>query len=196
MSGLNENDNAETAKALALAEEFSKVMNCFVMIVHHTGKDGDRGARGAGALLGNVDAMYELQRGEKYESMDTLLKVTKMKEGEEPEHPLLFQGRPYGDSIAFHRDWEWKPEAKPEKRPKEENLPDYLKTEMLAKALAKGPLIQAHLADTLSSWTGAPKTTISRALTKERAGRRKAWYIDEVWQIPEGFSVPDEQEEF
>lgn len=53
-----------------------------VLIVHHSGKDGDRGARGSSALKGAADAEYEVSRNDD----DKIIRLTprKMKDAEEP----------------------------------------------------------------------------------------------------------------
>lgn len=58
-----------------------------VLIVHHSGKDGDRGARGSSALKGAADAEYEVSRND-----DNIIRLTprKMKDAEEPP-PLAFE---------------------------------------------------------------------------------------------------------
>lgn len=59
-----------------------------VLIVHHSGKDGDRGARGSSALKGAADAEYEVSRNDD----DKVIRLTprKMKDAEEPV-PLAFE---------------------------------------------------------------------------------------------------------
>lgn len=61
--------------------------NASVLILHHSGKDGERGARGSSALKGAVDVEYELSRNAK-EGLITLT-ARKMKDAEEP--PLAFE---------------------------------------------------------------------------------------------------------
>ena len=58
------------------------------LIVHHSGKDGDRGARGSSALKGAADAEYEVSRHDD----DKLIRLTarKMKDADEPP-PLAFE---------------------------------------------------------------------------------------------------------
>ena len=62
--------------------------NASVLILHHSGKDGERGARGSSALKGAVDVEYELSRNAK-EGLITLT-ARKMKDAEEPP-PLAFK---------------------------------------------------------------------------------------------------------
>lgn len=192
MVGFNENDNSDTAKALSRVEEFSKKMGCFVLIVHHTGKEADRGARGSSAMLGNVDAMYELAKigGDSY---DTTLTVKKLKDGEAPKYPLLFQGRPYGESLAFHRDWEWKPDDKAP--PEMTKNPEYLEPVVIAKAFGGArTILQAHLAETLAQQYDVSKDVVSRGLSKAKQGRLAAWFIDGMWTLPEGYQMPEKEE--
>jgi hypothetical protein len=58
------------------------------LIVHHSGKDGDRGARGSSALKGAADAEYAVSRNED----DKVIRLIprKMKDSEEPP-PMAFQ---------------------------------------------------------------------------------------------------------
>ncbi|MGP5237400.1 AAA family ATPase [Pseudomonas helleri] len=58
------------------------------LIVHHSGKDGERGARGSSALKGAADAEYEVSRHDD----DQLIRLTarKMKDADEPP-PLAFE---------------------------------------------------------------------------------------------------------
>lgn len=50
----NENDNNVAAILMANAAKLAEMLNCAVMVVHHTGKDADRGARGASTLKANA----------------------------------------------------------------------------------------------------------------------------------------------
>ena len=62
--------------------------NATTLIVHHSGKDGGRGARGSSALKGAADAEYEVGRN----AEDKIIRLTprKMKDAEEPA-PLAFE---------------------------------------------------------------------------------------------------------
>lgn len=59
---------------------------CAVLVIHHSGKDGSRGARGSTALRGALDAEYEISRGD-----DKIVRMIcrKMKDAEIPD-PLAF----------------------------------------------------------------------------------------------------------
>lgn len=62
--------------------------NATTLIVHHSGKDGGRGARGSSALKCAADAEYEVGRN----AEDKIIRLTprKMKDAEEPA-PLAFE---------------------------------------------------------------------------------------------------------
>jgi hypothetical protein len=68
-----------------LAAEFS----CLVLIVHHSNKADASDARGAGAIKGNIDAMFNVREG--------VMECKKMKDGKEPAD-LSFKIVPVQDS--------------------------------------------------------------------------------------------------
>lgn len=55
-AGADEDSNTEMAHVLAGADLIREQFHCTVLIVHHVGKDRERGPRGASALLCNVEA--------------------------------------------------------------------------------------------------------------------------------------------
>ncbi len=67
-----------------LRGKFSET-KCSILVVHHVGKDLERGARGSSALHGAVDASYLLEKGDAEKSPITL-KCLKMKDAEAPAH--------------------------------------------------------------------------------------------------------------
>lgn len=50
----NENDNNVAAILMANAAKLAEMLDCAVMIIHHTGKDAERGGRGASTLKANA----------------------------------------------------------------------------------------------------------------------------------------------
>jgi hypothetical protein len=193
MAGWDENTAKDATKTTMKMEWLARELDAFVLAIHHTGKDAERGARGSSAWHGNVDAMYEAERLDK-SNLDLLLHTRKMKDGVESEEPFMFQGRPYGETLAFHREWDWTPPQG--KAPdKEKDEPDYGKMENIARALQSGPMEQTHLARTLGGWYDAETRFVSRKLTSLKQTRLKAWCPDgNIWRIPEGFTVTKEEE--
>lgn len=86
--GGDENSATDMGQFVRNADALRRRWKATVLIVHHSGKDGDRGARGSSALKGAADAEYEISRNEG----DKLIRLTpkKMKDAEEPE-PLAFE---------------------------------------------------------------------------------------------------------
>lgn len=80
-SQTNENDNSEVAAALGVIHR--NISNGFTssMIVHHFGKDEERGIRGASAFTANSDFIMLMKR-EDAESMRVSFKSHKTKDGE------------------------------------------------------------------------------------------------------------------
>lgn len=58
--GADENSNTEMAKVIASADILQQHYHCAVLIVHHAGKDKDRGPRGASSLIGNTETIIEV----------------------------------------------------------------------------------------------------------------------------------------
>lgn len=83
----DENSTADMVAFVAnLDNELRHPWKATVAIVHHSGKDASKGARGSSALRGAVDAEYEITRDE---SGTIRMQSHKMKEAEKPE-PLAF----------------------------------------------------------------------------------------------------------
>jgi hypothetical protein len=80
--GVNENDNSEVAKVLGLVRDMARSVGASSLLVHHSGKDTDRGSRGASAFKNNVDFEYGVTRKEN--ELQAVLSCHKMKEAPTP----------------------------------------------------------------------------------------------------------------
>jgi KaiC/GvpD/RAD55 family RecA-like ATPase len=79
MIGSGDEDKARDINVVVQrAERMQRELGCHVLVVHHSGKDRDRGARGSNALLGAVDAAIEIAR---HESGLCEGKIAKVKDG-------------------------------------------------------------------------------------------------------------------
>ncbi len=58
--GADENSNTDMAKMIAASDMLQQRFHCTVLIVHHAGKDRDRGPRGASSLIGNTETIIEV----------------------------------------------------------------------------------------------------------------------------------------
>ncbi len=82
----DENSTSDMNRFIAHIDALRRRWGCTVLIVHHSGKDGSRGARGSTVLRGAVDAEFEVSRDD---AGLVRLKCHKMKDAEMPE-PLAF----------------------------------------------------------------------------------------------------------
>lgn len=60
MPGADENSAQEVGAVIAAADHIKEELHCTTALIHHEGKDGDRGARGTSALRGAWDAAYRI----------------------------------------------------------------------------------------------------------------------------------------
>ncbi|MGD9662022.1 MAG: AAA family ATPase [Porticoccaceae bacterium] len=77
--GAQENDNSEVGAVLNLARDTCRAVGASSLIVHHFGKDSEKGFRGASAFVNNVDFAFTAK---KIGSQITELACYKMKDGE------------------------------------------------------------------------------------------------------------------
>lgn len=75
MPGGNENAAEDMTRLIGNCEAVRKALGCFVLIVHHSGKDEGRGMRGHSSLFGAVDTELPVTRG--------CVEVKKQRDGEE-----------------------------------------------------------------------------------------------------------------
>lgn len=80
----NENSQEDMGRFITHVDAIKAHFNCSVMIVHHSGKDGDKGARGSSALKGAVDTEYQCSIVETENDKVTTVKNTKMKDSDTP----------------------------------------------------------------------------------------------------------------
>lgn len=82
MSGGDENSTKDMTQAMAGVKRIASATGASVMLIHHTGKAADKGARGSSALLGAMDTMLEISRaGESAQRTITLKKSRDSEDG-------------------------------------------------------------------------------------------------------------------
>ncbi|MEM6848412.1 MAG: helicase RepA family protein [Pseudomonadota bacterium] len=84
LAGGNENASEDMGAFVAHRDAIAAALDCLVLVVHHSGKDAARGARGHSLLLGALDLEISVE--------DDVLTVTKQRDGED------------GISFAFERE--------------------------------------------------------------------------------------------
>jgi hypothetical protein len=80
-SGANENSGEEMSTALKHCREISQVCGAMSLLVHHSGKDDTKGARGWSGLKAAADVELEVKRDK--DGAQRSVSITKMKDGED-----------------------------------------------------------------------------------------------------------------
>lgn len=78
--GADENDATDMGIVLANAEAVGRATGATILLIHHSGKDAGKGARGTSAIRAAVDAELEVARAD---NDDRSMAVTKMRDGED-----------------------------------------------------------------------------------------------------------------
>ena len=81
IGGGDENNPKDMGAAIAGADEIRVKTNSTVLLVHHSGKDIERGMRGHNSLLGATDTVIQIKKEEGY----SVAKVEKQKDGPDGE---------------------------------------------------------------------------------------------------------------
>lgn len=81
MPGAEENTGADMGAALAAMEKIGEALGVLVILVHHTGKDASKGARGHSSLFAALDTAIELVHDE--ETGARTIKLAKQKDDED-----------------------------------------------------------------------------------------------------------------
>lgn len=87
MAGANENAGEDVGKALAHCKVLHKYTGAMVILVHHSGKDASKGARGWSGLRAAADVEIEVSR----DGDQRAIKVTKLKDGDDEGQAFAFE---------------------------------------------------------------------------------------------------------
>lgn len=99
MLGLDEQSAKDVGTFIAAMDAIKRKLDCAILLVHHTGKDAAKGARGSSALLAAVDYSAEVVRHER--SHAVALWVRAMRNAPERERPWTWEGKPLAGTLAF-----------------------------------------------------------------------------------------------
>ncbi len=78
-AGGNENSGEDMGRAIGHCRTISEVLHCTVLLVHHSGKDDTKGARGHSSLKAAADTEFEVVRTDDRRAM----RLSKQKDGED-----------------------------------------------------------------------------------------------------------------
>ena len=83
MAGGNENSPEDMTAFVASCDRIWKQLECFVLIIHHVGKDAAQGLRGHSSLLGAVDTEIEVTSLDGADGEYKAFKTLKQRDGED-----------------------------------------------------------------------------------------------------------------
>lgn len=96
---LNENDARDMGTFVAAMDGVWRGTGAAVLVIHHTGKDEGRGARGSNALFGAVECAVEASLDERTKIMR--VRVVRQKSCREREAPWLYEGKDVGAAMVL-----------------------------------------------------------------------------------------------
>lgn len=99
MAGMNENDARDAGAFIEGMEALRDEFGATILLIHHTGKDTDRGARGSSAFFNGFDAALEVERGKSGNTV--AVSVRKMKDADERETPWAFEAKMVGPGLVL-----------------------------------------------------------------------------------------------
>jgi hypothetical protein len=186
MVGISMNDQKEASKVARHFRKMAKRLDCFVLIINHTGKDEKAGMIGSFLWFATADTVVSVQRESAAGETALLLTTEKQKESA-PGLPKRFVGEGEGASTVFKRDWNAKFDTSGEE-PKViagAGTEEWLKPEALHHELKNGPMTTEHLAESLAERWTVDKKRVQRRLKRVAQTRYRAWMLtDDVWSIP------------
>lgn len=191
LGGLDENSAKDAGLLLAAAERLRDTFDCSVLLIHHTGKDENRGARGSSALIAGVDFAYEVKA--ETNVLAVSLRCEKMKDADPPA-PIRLQGsRAYG-SVVFDliRETEYAALTRSNTSTHNSDVGQALK----ALGAVSGSTVTTHVLATEMAGPDAPDSAVEakeRSLQRHAKSRLRAYVakLGEGRGQPTTWTMPD-----
>lgn len=99
ITGLDENSAKDASMITNFMEQLARYYECFVLAIHHTGKDQNKGARGSSAFYANMDTVIST----KLKIGGTEFRVRKQKDADVSDEISYFAVKEMGPSIVLER---------------------------------------------------------------------------------------------
>jgi hypothetical protein len=99
ITGMDENSAKDASMITNFMEQLARHYECFVLAVHHTGKDQSKGARGSSAFYANMDTVIST----KLKIGGTEFRVRKQKDADVSDDISYFAVKEVGASIVLER---------------------------------------------------------------------------------------------
>ena len=172
--GLDENHSKDALMITEFLETLAAHYDCSVLVVHHTGKDENKGARGSSALTANLDTVLSTKR----ESDGIKIRVHNLKDEDVPE-PYCLRMKPIGNSIVLE-----KVEVLPEAPKPGRSRIDWASTEEITAILNShgGEMTLAMLTAEIARKYGIDSAVIRRKLN---GNKELEWmHTGNLWTLP------------
>lgn len=175
-TGLDENSANDMTKITNFMEQLSRYYECTVLVIHHSGKDESKGARGSSALFANMDfviATKKVQDG-------TILTVRKQKDADVGDDSRYLKVKEVGQSIVLaHSD-----KAPAEKKGPEKSRYDWASREEITAVLNQngGEMSHAVLVQELMRIHGLDRSIVQKQLKSHDLHWLRP--TDTQWKIP------------
>ena len=99
ITGMDENSAKDASMITNFMEELARYYECFVLAVHHTGKDQSKGARGSSAFYANMDAVISTR----LKTGGTEIRVRKQKDADVSDDINFLAVKEVGQSIVLEK---------------------------------------------------------------------------------------------
>lgn len=176
LTGLDENSSKDATMVVGFMEQLARHYDCFVLAVHHTGKDEKKGARGSSVFHANMDTVLSTR----LKVGGTELRVKKQKDADVPDEPHYFRVREVAQSIVLE-----KTDALPEEPKAGKSRHDWAGSNEIVAILNQhgGQMAHVHLVQEIASGRGVTRDVVGRKLTNsdELKWLRKD---GSTWEIP------------
>ena len=181
MTSLDENTSKDAVTVMNFLEQLAAYYECFVLFIHHTGKDQTKGHRGSGVYFDNADTVMSTLKI----ANGTQFQIHKHKDADVEESKKYFKVKPIADSIVLLETNDAPPEVDKKGKPK---VSWASPGEVIAVLSSKFPMGTStmHLAKHIALKVDVEYERVSRILTA--ADDLKFLHSGNQWKIPEGDS--------
>jgi len=159
ITGMDENSAKDASMITNFMEQLARYFECFVLAVHHTGKDQAKGARGSSAFYANMDTVLST----KLKLGGTEFRVRKQKDADVSDDISYFAVKEMGASIVLERS-----AALADSDPKKKTSSRYAwaSVEEVVKVLESlnGETSTAYLAQSIASQHGIDRELVVKQL--------------------------------
>lgn len=97
MTSMDENTSKDAVTVMNFLEQLAAYYECFVLFIHHTGKDASKGARGSVVYYANADTVMSTRKLEN----GSQFKIHKHKDADVEDSTRFFEVKPRLDSIVL-----------------------------------------------------------------------------------------------